>query len=97
MSKAVLVLDMPKNCAECNQCQYDNEDGEYSCIPDDFAHYLSSNYVNHSCESRPDWCPLKPMPEKKEYDGLMEFDDIFADGYNACIDELLGGEHGINN
>lgn len=93
MSKAVLVMDMPKNCAECNQCQYGNEDGEYSCIPDNFAHYLSSNYVNHSCESKPNWCPLKPMPEEKQH--AEEVLEIFINtGYNACIDELLKGEEG---
>lgn len=94
MSKAILVMDMPKNCSECNQCQCGNEDGEYSCIPDNFAHYLSSNYVNHSCESKPDWCPLKPIPEKveeypKEY---YEFGNIglaFDVGYNTCIDKIL--------
>lgn len=93
MSKAVLVMDMPKNCAECNLCG--TQDDEIFCIPDDFAHYLSSSYMNYSCKSRPDWCPLKPMPEKdiKSY-FPDEYSDGHRDGYNACIDELLKGEEG---
>jgi len=88
MSKAILVMDMPKNCAECNLCG--NQDDENFCIPDDFTHYLGSSYVNHSCESRPDWCPLKPMPNKDNKSYFPdEYSDGHRDGYNTCIDEIL--------
>ena len=44
----------------------------------------------------PDWCPLKPLPEKKEYivpiDNVESQKDIIAVGWNACIDEITGGE-----
>lgn len=42
-----------------------------------------------------DWCPLKPLPEKKEYivpiDNVESQKDIIAVGWNACIDEITGG------
>ena len=48
-------------------------------------------------EDKPDWCPLNPVPEKAEVsdcDELCDTDDWYdsgyADGYNACIDEILG-------
>ena len=51
MSKAILVIDMPKNCAECPLVEILGD--EYFCIPDDFNHYLGDSYVKHSCEQRP--------------------------------------------
>lgn len=88
MGKAILVMDMPKNCAECNLCG--NQDDEYFCIPDDFTHYLGSSYVNHSCESRPEWCLLKPMPEKRNTEYNPARNPYTTEGYNTCIDEILG-------
>lgn len=85
MSKAILVIDMPKNCYYC-----------------DF-HYLSDGTVP-SCQLKfkvidnatvkPEWCPLKPLPEKYEIDKnkcsdpFYEFE--FESGWNQCIDEILG-------
>ena len=42
---------------------------------------------------KPDWCPLRPMPEKKSH--TEELLEVFINtGYNACIDKLLKGEEG---
>ena len=90
MAKAILVMDMPKNCAKCNLCG--TQDDEYFCIPDDFAHYLGDSYVNHSCESKPDWCPLKPMPEKRDMRFLDDASEYYRQGWNACIDAICGKE-----
>ena len=51
--KAILVVEMPKNCAKC-KLQYLQGIGEAICNAVDW-------------EERPSWCPLKPMPEKQEY------------------------------
>ena len=48
--KAILVIDMPKGCCECN-CAIDLCHGT---IP-------SQEWYN----KRPSWCPLKPMPSPK--------------------------------
>lgn len=94
MSKAVLVMDMPRKCSDC-QFYYETYDE-------------NDNYVS-KCEVLNDitidgfidkysGCPLKPMPEKKVLSGDVadiqkmgkELIDI---GYNACIDEISkGGE-----
>ena len=41
-------------------------------------------------------CPLKPLPEKKEYivpiDNVESQKDIIAVGWNACIDKITGEE-----
>jgi len=45
--------------------------------------------INHV----PTWCPLRPLPHKREpkEEWLNEYHrDEFADGWNACIDEITG-------
>ena len=73
MKKAILVIDMPNTCAEC---KFNNTE---------FCKEL-------------DECPLNEVPNKKEekqYSGNGVFgintamNTKFAEGYNACIDEIL--------
>ena len=81
--KAILIMDMPKYCNDClmvvdsfGYCQVKQED-----IP---------NYKFESdCNEKPSWCPLRECPTKREKT------NYYADwsvGYNACIDEIGGGE-----
>lgn len=85
MSKAVLVIDMPEKCEKCR-------------------FYLNSPSVKHLCyikqqafdEERPKWCPLKPMPEEKECNGLLDFDDSVAYGFNQCLDKICGADQETN-
>ena len=85
--KAILVIDMPEKCIYCPV--YDN-DGIYPCKAIDIEETEDYNEL-----TIPSWCPLKPMPEKKEIkevpiylNDLLDFDR----GWNACIDEILGEE-----
>ena len=82
--KAVLVIDMPENCMECKLEGYAENTGETYCIVNDRE--------TGSYEEKPDWCPLKPLPEKKQ---IHQIDPVFLrgakNGYNACIDEILKG------
>lgn len=78
--KAILIIDMPSNCAEC-PCGYD-----------DF--YCQQKYKELNEKVRPKWCPLKPMPLKyKDYqiaDALL-LDEYKAGkliGWNACLEEI---------
>ena len=96
MSKAVLVMDMPEECAKCNL--YDHE---YDvCEPTE---------KNVRTFGKPDWCPLRELPKKKDSmnlnsimekckdrDSIMDsvLKQFIVDGYNSCIDELLKGEEG---
>lgn len=82
--KAILVVDMPKSCEDCELCR----DG-YLC--------LRLGEVDESVENgiKDLRCPLKPMPSKRVPDG-KETDQIYGCyvGWNACIDEILGEENG---
>lgn len=77
--KAILVLDeMPSSCLKC----------ELSA-DDDFTCFCVVNSMECSTIKRPDWCPLKPLPDKKPH--AKEFLEVFINtGYNACINEILG-------
>lgn len=78
--KAILVIDeMPKNCDEC-PIRFIGE-------PNEWCWYLKHGLDD--IKSKPKWCPLKPMPEKKEEGDYMEdYDSLVAIGWNACIKEI---------
>ena len=79
MDKAVLVMEMPKSCWQCNLHNYHFCDVEGYCIDD---------YMN--VEHRPSWCPLMSVPE---YECIWHDDERsdYERGFNACLDEILGG------
>lgn len=99
MSKAVLVMDMPIDCMSCSLCHK----GEliyrgdflykqtYMCIarPEEVEEF----YLKDVFGDKPSWCPLRPVPNKKEVCGKYpQLDGVvpsFKIGYNACIDEIL--------
>lgn len=99
MSKSVLVIDTPETCVDCIFCQ------EYSTKSREYAYCYVTNGDSENdmkpidCiygyrQSRPDWCPLKPLPERKEYivpiDNVESYKDIIAVGWNACVNEITG-------
>lgn len=92
MSKAILVLqNNPKKCAECQlRCSYENHLFCFMTSKD----LSNDEYYN----KKPDWCPLKPIPKKKDICGIYN-NEYYANGgmspsekfgYNTCIDEILG-------
>lgn len=103
MSKAVLVMDMPSNCSECEFC-LEIAENHHVCqrVSDNNERCKRIDYdVEVYQYEKPDWCPLRELPEKTEVSDCGElcdtddwYDSGYADGYNACIDELLKGEEG---
>lgn len=83
MQKAILVMDMPDICWKCSACAFLNYTNEYWCCAKD--RLVDPN-------SKPDWCPLKPVPEKYGPFDCMhdDYGERFSNGYNACVDEILG-------
>lgn len=77
MSKAILVMDMPESCLNCPLSDWANCRFTKKC---------------HTRNNRPDYCPLKPMPE---YDSPAINPTVentyYAQGWNDCIDEILKG------
>lgn len=86
MDKAILVINMPKSCDECPL--FGSHYSDLCCKA------LNNRGINYPypADFRQDWCPLKPMPKKmKGHDSIYYQWGDYEDGYNACIDEILGG------
>ena len=81
MSKSVLVVNTPRKCIGC---QFFKSTYSLHCI-------LASGNIE-DIESKPDWCPLKPLPEKNTTENDMtDYQCGMVDGRNQCIDEITGG------
>ena len=84
MSKAVLVIDMPKNCRECDIIFRDDYTDwcPWKKSPSDVYQYVENN-------TKPDWCPLKFLPEEDNDDHLSEWARGYQAGWNDCIKAIL--------
>lgn len=86
MAKAVLIMDMPECCADC-QLADDDPSGLYCMFADDY--YDGSD----SSEDRASFCPLRELPERETE--MTDADDLgkdyvcgTMDGWNACLDAI---------
>lgn len=87
--KAFLVMDMPSKCAECPCIYFNKYYKTYECRAN--MNYWKNVDFEYEKGRKPDWCPLKPMPNKKSTEYNPCRNSYMAEGYNACIDEILGG------
>lgn len=90
MSKSVLVIDhTPENCYDCPIGQDCSNILEASV----FCLGAGKCVLDKEAEMIPDWCPLKPLPEKNTTENDMtDYQCGMVDGRNQCIDEITGGE-----
>ena len=96
MSKSALVTDTPKNCYDCPFGTEYCGDSEYvggcelaECLDSDMR-LITEEHYDYESESRPDWCPLKPLPEKSTPENDMtDYQRGMVDGRNQCIDEIV--------
>ena len=79
--KAVLVIDMPRNCWGC-PCNEVDSDGMSWC------NALAKNTI-HSNVERQSWCPLRPLPQKLPPNELGNM-SLYKSGWNACLDAITG-------
>lgn len=94
MAKAMLIMDMPSSCLDC-PCSKFNPNIKTECRWECEANGMELSEIALDIE-RPILCPLREVPQKKEVlkREQYEFGNIglaFTEGYNACIDEILGG------
>ena len=88
MRKSVLVMKTPEKCLDCNLCVLDM-DGSISCYYN--KREICSNVGENN--SRPEWCPLRPLPDRKEITETYKWEDrlpSFKCGWNWCLDEITG-------
>ena len=92
MSKSVLVIDTPENCLDCQFC-YELDEGVEACCSisddDEDASLMKKIDCEHGyCQGKPDWCLLKPLPEKRLWG---EYYNGNVKGWNDCLKEIIGG------
>lgn len=85
MSKAILVMDMPSNCKECELYvyyrQYAGDKGDCFC---------GMTKKDADFNNRPKSCPLREVPQKTDFrKAKTETVANWIEGYNACIDTIL--------
>lgn len=89
MAKAVLVMDMPERCDKCLLLlKIPQKDGLALCLARPTNGQEEYNPKREK-SWRPDWCPLRKLPERKK----LTYTDLDADnkanGWNDCLDEIL--------
>lgn len=67
-------MDMPENCFKCKLQNWANCRITNKC---------------HVGECRPNWCPLRELPEKKERRIGEHGERMFRAGFNACLNEIM--------
>ena len=80
MSVVVLGMEMPENCHECRLCMQEADTELGVC-----AYCGLTGFGWEAYSDRPDWCHLRPLPEKHGRLGdLDELKTSFADSINEC-------------
>lgn len=82
MSKSIAIIDTPEGCYL--GCPF--KQGDY-CVG------TLKNVSGHfHTRTKPEWCPLRPIPEKKDMEFLDDKSEYYRQGWNACIDSLFNSE-----
>ena len=95
MSKSVLVIDTPNTCLDCMFC-FELDEGINACCSvmsdeNDKSLCRDIQCVGGYCQGKPDWCPLKELPEEENSDYCLdEYCDGYDDGWNALRRKILG-------
>lgn len=83
MSKSILVFETPNKCSECiipTICK-DRKTVYCKVKPQIIEEY----------SIRPDWCPLRNLPEKEDCKNYLDDDaEAYCNRWNSCIDKILG-------
>ena len=89
MNKAILVIDMPKSCNKC-PLMYANDVSDW-CSP--MANFNGNVNKHTRNNTKPNWCPLNPVPYEQCEGGTWTMGgyiaDEFSNGWNACLEEIL--------
>lgn len=102
MKKVILVIDEPECCGGCIAAHRNKKIGKeeyyWTC---DIGYHTDKDYVRNIidiyAETKPDWCPLKEIPEKYDMENVVcdrDYNGDYEYGYNACIDEILKDNKG---
>lgn len=79
-------MDLPENCDKCTL--FHNHYSDMCCGG------LRNRSINYPYpkDFRQEWCPLKEIPTKKEYNIMYDPMQVltYKDGWNECLDKITG-------
>lgn len=90
MSKSVLVIDTPKTCM---RCPFGLIVGDYFFCAITIDKDGATNQIRGDLYGvkKQDWCPLMDLPEKDNFDDPYdEYYTGYRDGWNRCLEEIVG-------
>jgi len=88
--KAILVIDIPECCAECPLMLWDAESEYYgACCPTlKEDNCVADSYKeNENKGTKPNWCPLRPLPSKKDVT-VKRIEDIPSCSITGVADNI---------
>lgn len=100
MSKSVLVMDTPETCLDCMFC-FELDEGINACCSvmsdkNDKGLCRDIQCDGGYCQSKPNWCPLKEVPEEVHNDYKYdEYCDGYDDGWNGFRGRILGENNNV--
>lgn len=92
MSKAVLVMEMPENCSKCPLWvdSYGMADLCCGLYKKDREGFFINKEIDIKRADKPDWCPLKKLPEEIHSElHMYEYVYGYDDGWNNCLKKIL--------
>lgn len=89
--KSVLMIDAPEHgCVSCLIGRNHSNCLEI-CI---YCPIAGKSALDEEAEIIPEWCPLKPLPEKNTTENDMtDYQCGMVDGRNQCVDAIKGGNY----
>ena len=96
MSKSALVMKTPKNCYECPfSCEWFG-DPVYEACCELYSNLrtkedalITEECYDYEGEVKPDWCPLKPLPEKNKALKVADGYELgYEDGWDKCLEKI---------
>lgn len=100
MGLSVLIIKTPECCGECKYRYVHNEnycsEKTYNKqVPGSFEEIevnriIPIGYTEGTC--RPDWCPLRELPQRETINSHDDYFDGVKVGFNNCLNAITGGE-----
>lgn len=87
--KSILIFDTPTRCYDCPLYTSIDDADEYGFCDDRNILKQKEAQEKIRFDRKPTWCPLKDLPQKVEMD-MNEYYEGMADGWNACLEEIIG-------
>lgn len=99
MDKVIIAFNVPKSCSFCEfcstkySCQEINDREKICCIEQKNV----DDYYCNDCETRPDWCPVHPLPKRyEERVRYKDYDYFHRSPINMNTQRELGWNATIN-